>query len=169
MKPVRSANAGAAAIVIRIVVSTATRTALAPDLPTLAEAGVPGFESTFWFGLYAPAGTPMEVVRRLHARFDNLHWMKLSEVSRYWAAKELTRIERTGGGVSFRAPFACMEFTVRCKGAASAPVLRAGDARTELKEVAAPLKLAPGAWCRDGEHVIACFALPKGASTLQLS
>ena len=28
---------------------------------------MPGFESTFWFGLYAPAGTPMEIVRRLHA------------------------------------------------------------------------------------------------------
>jgi tripartite-type tricarboxylate transporter receptor subunit TctC len=38
-----------------------------PGIPGGDDAGVPGFESTFWFGLYAPAGTPMEVVRRLHA------------------------------------------------------------------------------------------------------
>jgi tripartite-type tricarboxylate transporter receptor subunit TctC len=38
-----------------------------PGIPGGDEAGVPGFESTFWFGLYAPAGTSMEIVRRLHA------------------------------------------------------------------------------------------------------
>jgi tripartite-type tricarboxylate transporter receptor subunit TctC len=38
-----------------------------PGIPGSDEAGVPGFESTFWFGLYAPAGTPMEIVRRVHA------------------------------------------------------------------------------------------------------
>ncbi|HUN68662.1 MAG TPA: tripartite tricarboxylate transporter substrate binding protein [Burkholderiales bacterium] len=38
-----------------------------PGIPGGDAAGVPGFESTFWFGLYAPAGTPMEIVRRLHA------------------------------------------------------------------------------------------------------
>jgi tripartite-type tricarboxylate transporter receptor subunit TctC len=37
-----------------------------PGIPGSDDAGVPGFESTFWFGLYAPAGTPMEIVRRLH-------------------------------------------------------------------------------------------------------
>jgi tripartite-type tricarboxylate transporter receptor subunit TctC len=38
-----------------------------PGIPGSDEAGVTGYESTFWFGLYAPAGTPMEIVRRLHA------------------------------------------------------------------------------------------------------
>jgi tripartite-type tricarboxylate transporter receptor subunit TctC len=38
-----------------------------PGIPGSDEAGVPGFESTFWFGLYAPAGTPQEIVRRIHA------------------------------------------------------------------------------------------------------
>jgi tripartite-type tricarboxylate transporter receptor subunit TctC len=38
-----------------------------PGIPGSDDAGVAGFESTFWFGLYAPAGTPMEIVRRLHA------------------------------------------------------------------------------------------------------
>jgi tripartite-type tricarboxylate transporter receptor subunit TctC len=38
-----------------------------PGIPGGDEAGVPGFNSTFWFGLHAPAGTPMDIVRRLHA------------------------------------------------------------------------------------------------------
>ena len=38
-----------------------------PGIPGSEEAGVPNFESTFWFGLYAPAGTPMDIVRKVHA------------------------------------------------------------------------------------------------------
>lgn len=48
-------------------VSTAGRTALAPDLPTIAEAGVPGYELTAWFAAFAPADTPGPVVTKLHA------------------------------------------------------------------------------------------------------
>jgi tripartite-type tricarboxylate transporter receptor subunit TctC len=45
-------------------VTTAQRSKLAPELPTLAEAGLPGFDITTWFGLLAPAGTPAEIVAR---------------------------------------------------------------------------------------------------------
>jgi tripartite-type tricarboxylate transporter receptor subunit TctC len=38
-----------------------------PGIPGSDEAGLPGYESTFWFGLYVPAGTPIDIVRRLHA------------------------------------------------------------------------------------------------------
>ena len=48
-------------------VSGLRRTAGAPDIPTIAEAGVPGYEALQWFGLFAPAGTPKEIVQRLHA------------------------------------------------------------------------------------------------------
>jgi tripartite-type tricarboxylate transporter receptor subunit TctC len=47
--------------------TSATRSTVAPDLPTVAEAGVPGYELTVWFGLVAPAGTPREVVMKLNA------------------------------------------------------------------------------------------------------
>lgn len=46
-------------------VTSAKRSASAPELPTLAESGVPGYESTIWFGLLAPAGTPRPIVDRL--------------------------------------------------------------------------------------------------------
>jgi len=51
---------------LRALASTgAARTAAAPDLPTMEEAGLAGFESAVWFGLYAPAATPAPVVARL--------------------------------------------------------------------------------------------------------
>jgi tripartite-type tricarboxylate transporter receptor subunit TctC len=46
-------------------VSSAQRSALLPDVPTIAESGVPGFEFTFWSGLWAPAGTPAPVVEHI--------------------------------------------------------------------------------------------------------
>jgi tripartite-type tricarboxylate transporter receptor subunit TctC len=50
-----------------LAVTTAQRSKLAPDLPTMAEAGVPGFDISTWFGLLAPAGTPPEVVAKWNA------------------------------------------------------------------------------------------------------
>jgi len=50
-----------------LAVSTKTRSPAAPDVPTMAEAGVPGYDATAWFGLFAPAGTPAEIIRRLSA------------------------------------------------------------------------------------------------------
>jgi tripartite-type tricarboxylate transporter receptor subunit TctC len=47
-------------------VSSASRLPIAPDIPTLAEAGVPGFDLTSWQMIVAPAGTPKEIVDRLH-------------------------------------------------------------------------------------------------------
>ncbi|MBK7659091.1 MAG: tripartite tricarboxylate transporter substrate binding protein [Betaproteobacteria bacterium] len=46
--------------------SDAKRSRLAPDVPTIAEAGVKGYEMTYWFAAYAPAGTPAPVVKRLN-------------------------------------------------------------------------------------------------------
>ena len=50
-----------------IAVTTAKRSPELPDVPTIAEAGVPGYEATSWFGLWAPAGTPAPVLEKLQA------------------------------------------------------------------------------------------------------
>jgi tripartite-type tricarboxylate transporter receptor subunit TctC len=47
-------------------VTSAQRTAVARDVPTIAEAGVPGYEAVQWYGVLAPAHTPKEIVARLH-------------------------------------------------------------------------------------------------------
>ena len=50
-----------------LAVTTAERSKLAPELPTMAEAGLPGFDISTWFGLLAPAGTPKDIVARWNA------------------------------------------------------------------------------------------------------
>lgn len=50
-----------------LAVTSTTRATAAPELPTVSESGLPGFESMSWFGLLAPAGTPTAVLQRLEA------------------------------------------------------------------------------------------------------
>lgn len=52
-----------------LAVTSRTRFSGAPDIPTLAEAGVEGYEVTNWFGIFAPAGTPKEIIALLNAEF----------------------------------------------------------------------------------------------------
>jgi hypothetical protein len=110
-----------------------------------------------------------EAVRRLHQRFDHLLWMKLSEIARYWAAKELTRIGRADGAVTLDAPFASPRFTLRVAAAGdAAPQFTAGKEPVPLREVTKPLDLKPGTWRRDGAGVVVCFDLPRGRSRLKV-
>jgi len=53
-------------------VSTAKRSPEMPDVPTIAEAGVPGYEAIVWIGMLAPAGTPREIVARLNGEIGKL-------------------------------------------------------------------------------------------------
>ena len=48
------------------------RSVALPDVPTIAEAGVPGYEASAWFGVAAPAGTPKAIVDRLNKEFSLL-------------------------------------------------------------------------------------------------
>ena len=50
-----------------IAVTTARRSAVAPELPTLSESGLPGFDASTWQAVFAPAGTPRDIVQRLNA------------------------------------------------------------------------------------------------------
>lgn len=52
-----------------LAVTSEQRSALAPELPTLAESGLPGYSSVTWFGVYAPAGAPPALVERIHQAF----------------------------------------------------------------------------------------------------
>ena len=63
-----------------IAVIGSSRSAAAPQLPTIAEAGVPGFAVNNWIGLFAPAGTPADVVRKLNTEVQRI--MRLPEVVR---------------------------------------------------------------------------------------
>jgi tripartite-type tricarboxylate transporter receptor subunit TctC len=68
-----------------LAVSGAKRTPLAPDVPTVAEAGVPGYELTVWFGLVAPAGTPRDIVQKLNA--ESLRILAMPDVRERFLAQ----------------------------------------------------------------------------------
>ncbi len=53
-------------------ISSLERSSLVPDLPTIAESGLPGFESWNWFGVFAPAGTPQHVVDRVNLEMNRI-------------------------------------------------------------------------------------------------
>ena len=59
------------------------RSAVLPDVPTMAEAGVPGYESTIWLGLMAPAATPRAVIDKLNAAVNKI--VALPDVKAEWA------------------------------------------------------------------------------------
>lgn len=137
------------------------------------ERGEPAIMVCHWPGIYfngQEVGLKIfqEAVRRLHARYDNLLWMKLSEIARYWAAKELTRIERQDNRITLHAPFATSRFTLSVVGAAAgaSKLTAAGKAQT-LVEVSRALDLKPGSWTRSGAETLVCFDLPKGRCELE--
>jgi tripartite-type tricarboxylate transporter receptor subunit TctC len=69
-----------------LAVTTAQRSAFAPELPTLVEAGVPGFDLTTWFGVFLPGNTPRDIVTRLN-----------SEINKALAAPDMKdRLEKMG-------------------------------------------------------------------------
>jgi hypothetical protein len=141
--------------------------------------GEPAIIACHWPGFYfggQEVGWKIfqETVRRLHARYDHLIWMKLSEIARYWAAKELTRIERapeaSGATLTLHAPFACPRFTLAVAARGNAvPKLTASGKPLPLAEVAKPLALKPGTWTRGKEDVTLCFDLPKGRCQLEIA
>jgi tripartite-type tricarboxylate transporter receptor subunit TctC len=60
-----------------------TRSSLMPDVPTIAEAGVPGYETTIWLGIVAPAGTPRPIVDKLNAEINKV--LTRTETREAWA------------------------------------------------------------------------------------
>jgi tripartite-type tricarboxylate transporter receptor subunit TctC len=70
-----------------IAVTTPKRSSIAPDIPTIAESGVPGYDVTSWYGLMVPAGTPKDIVARLHAATATA--LGQAEVKERFAATDL--------------------------------------------------------------------------------
>lgn len=76
-----------------LAVTTPTRAAAFPDLPTLAEAGVAGVEVLSWAGLFAPAGTPPAIVKKLEAEVARV--VRIPEVRQQFAARETEAVGNT--------------------------------------------------------------------------
>jgi tripartite-type tricarboxylate transporter receptor subunit TctC len=75
-------------------VGSAKRNANLPDVPTIAEAGVPGYEASNWWGIVSPADTPAAVVKRLHTEVDQI--LASTEIQK--------KLESQGGEVVRKTP-----------------------------------------------------------------
>jgi hypothetical protein len=139
-------------------------------LPELIARGEPAIMVSHWPGIYCNGDEDgfdcfKTIVKRLRDGFDNLIWMKNSEIARYWAAKELTKIEGSDGSITLNAPFACPAFTVRFESQSQMPSIefpKTDNRILMLKPVPRLLDLEPQTFYRDGKQVTACFDLPKG-------
>lgn len=80
--PTMAANARAGKVKA-LATSGSKRSPVTPDLPTVAEAGVSGYESGIWLGLMAPAGTPRPVLERLNAEVNRI--VNAPDVKETWA------------------------------------------------------------------------------------
>jgi hypothetical protein len=143
-------------------------------LPELVRRGEPAIMVCHWPGIYfngEEVGFKIfqEAVRRLEAAHDDLVWMKLSDIARYWAARELTRLQREGQSLRLQAPFACPDFTVRVPTPpATVPTIYTAGSPLPLRRVDRLLQLERGTWAPDGDAVVVCFDLPRGETTLEL-
>jgi tripartite-type tricarboxylate transporter receptor subunit TctC len=84
-----------------LALANATRHPQLPDIPTTAEAGLPGLEVDSWYGIYAPAGTPRDIVERLSA-----------EIKKIGEKKEFReRVDKSGVTMTYRNPDDFAKFT----------------------------------------------------------
>ncbi len=137
----------------------------------LIEKNEPAVMLCHWPGLYTQ-GTEkglqafQRVVMSLESRFRHrMHWMKVSELGRYWAARDLSRIEKTGDTVRIQAPFGTPLFTLEMKQAPrGTPKVVCKGRTTQLKKVATTQALSENTWWGDQTRTVVCFTLPKGVS-----
>ena len=138
------------------------------------DSGEPAIMVCHWPGLYFNGehvgfNILKQVKKRLDQKYDNLNWMKLSEIARYWAAKELTTINVNGNKITLKAPFSTPSFTLKLNSSIRNAGIKTGN--TELKpliRVKDKKDIKSNTFYSDREGSILCFNLEKGLSELYL-
>ena len=100
-----------------LAISSASRSPLMPDLPAIAEAGVPGYEYTSWNGLFVPRGTPRAIIAKLHATTQKV--LAEPDVKQHYANQGLAPLGSASPeefGRFFHADFARMAKLVKVAG-----------------------------------------------------
>ena len=103
-----------------IAVTTLKRSPALPDVPTIAESGLPGYDASSWFGMHAPAGTPRDIINKIHGVVSkSLHTPEMAE-----------RLAAQGAQAVGNTPEEFTEF-LRAEIAKWAKVVKASGARVE--------------------------------------
>lgn len=103
-----------------IAVTSAQRSAALPDVPTMHEAGLPGFDSGVWWSIVAPKGTPNEIINRVNAELGKM--MQLPDVRETYAKLGVTTQHSTPGKVTE---------TIRAESPVMAKILKAAGVEAE--------------------------------------
>jgi tripartite-type tricarboxylate transporter receptor subunit TctC len=76
-----------------LAVASERRSRVLPEVPTIAESGMPGYHASSWHGLFAPAGTPREIVARLHTEITKI--VRLPDVTERLSAQGVEPVANT--------------------------------------------------------------------------
>jgi hypothetical protein len=138
------------------------------------ESGEPAIMVCHWPGIYFNGekvgfGILKQVVQRLGQKYDHLIWMKLSEIARYWASRELTTITLRENIVDLSAPFSAPGFTIKLNFTTHHPGLRQKNAEIiPFRRVDDIRALKAETWYADRSGSILCFNLGKGLNEVVL-
>ena len=136
--------------------------------------GDPAIMVCHWPGLYFNGdhvgfNILKQVKKRLDQKYNNLNWMKLSEIARYWAAKELTRITAVENKITINAPFSTPGFTLRLNSSTRNPMVKIpGYQPKPLLRVKDKKEIKSNTFYTDRNDSVLCFDLVKGNSELDL-
>jgi hypothetical protein len=138
------------------------------------ESGEPAIMVCHWPGIYFNGDRVgfnilKEVTKRLNQKYDHLIWMKLSEIARYWAAKELTSITLSEKKLLLKAPFSTPAFTLKLNFTVHNPDIKnEGEELKPLARVNDSKSIKSDSWYSDNKSTILCFNLKRGQSELAL-
>ncbi len=138
--------------------------------------GGPAIMLCHWPGMYCNGSKAgfrafQQVVRSLHEHFaDRIVWLKLSEIARYWAVRQLATMRLAGRSIEIETPFACSEFTFRWHGTLrQEPRLERPDHTAQtLRRVGRRVDLRSSTYWVEGEAVVFCVDLPRGQARVQV-
>ena len=149
-----------------------TEDLLSGRMVDVIDSGEPAIMVCHWPGIYFNGDRVgfnilKQVKKRLDQKYDHLIWMKLSEIARYWAARELASISVNGNKILLNAPFASPGFALKINSSLRHAGIRIG--RDEIKpliRVKDLKELKANTWYTEKSDSVLCFNLEKGLSEL---
>lgn len=135
------------------------------------DSGEPAIMVCHWPGIYFNGEKTgfnifKKVVKRLNQKYNHLTWMKLSEIARYWAAKETTAIHISGDSVKLNAAYDCDDFTLEIEPAIDAVRIKNGSPLQKVQHVN---NIKPNTFYTGNTGSTLCFNLKKGEMDLVLN
>lgn len=132
------------------------------------DSGEPAIMVCHWPGIYYNGEKTgfnilKEVKHRLEQKYNHLVWMKLSEISRYWAAKELTKITSEDKLIKLNAPFVAPGFTIKLNREIKKPVIKNGSPLLKINNMS---ELKSGMFITENRETFICFDLNKGETEI---